>query len=66
MEPSLAIISHIGKGSFDLKKRLDKDCSNGTTIICDIKSLYTNIQHDLVYLAVKHWTEKLQNYLPLL
>ena len=48
MEPSLAMISHIAKESFDFKNRLDKHCPNGTTLCtCDIKSLYTNIRHDL-------------------
>ena len=42
MEPSLAMISHIAKDSFDVKSRLDKHCPNGTTLsTCDIKSLYT-------------------------
>ena len=43
MEPSLAMISHIVKDSFDFKNRLDKHCPTGTTLsTCDIKSLYTN------------------------
>ena len=32
MEPSLAMILHIAKDSFDFKNRLDKHCSNGTTL----------------------------------
>ena len=67
LEPSLAMISHIAKDSFDFKNRLNKYCPNGTTLsTCDIKSLYTNIRHDLFYTAVKYWIEKLQNDLPLL
>ena len=67
MEPSLAMISHIAKDSFDFKNRLDKHCPTGTTLsTCDIKSLYTNIRHDLFYTAVEYWIEKLQNDLPLL
>ena len=66
MEPSLAMISHIAKDSFDFKNRLDKHCRTGTTFsACDIKSLHTNILHDLFYTAVKHWIEKLKNDLPL-
>ena len=43
VEPSLAMISHIVKDSFDFKNRLDKHCPTGTTLsTCDIKSLYTN------------------------
>ena len=33
IEPSLAIISHIAKDSFDFKNRLDKHCHNGITVI---------------------------------
>ena len=48
MEQSLAMISHIAKDSFVLKNRLDKHCHTGTTLnTFDIKSLYTNIRHDL-------------------
>ena len=64
MEPSLAMISHIAKDSFDFKNRLDKHCPNGITLsTCDIKSLYTNIRH-FFYTAVEYWIEKLQNDLP--
>ena len=36
MEPSLAMISHIAKDSFDFKNRLDKHCPTGTTLTtCD-------------------------------
>ena len=67
MEPSLAMISHIAKDSFDFKNRLDKHCPNGTTLsTCDIKSLYTNIRYDLFYTAVEYWIENLKNDLPLL
>ena len=67
MEPSLAMISHIAKDSLDFKNRLDKYCLTGITLsTCDIKSLYTNIRHDLFHTAVEYWTEKLQDVLPLL
>ena len=67
MEPSLAMISPITKESFDFKNRLNKHCPNGTTLsTCDIKSLYTNIRHDLFYTAVEYRIEKLQNDLQLL
>ena len=66
MEPSLAMISHIAKDSFDFKNRLDKHCPNGITLsTSDIKSLYTNNRH-FFYTAVEYWIEKLQNDLPLL
>ena len=53
MEPSLAMISHIAKDSFDFKNRLDKHCPTGTTLsTCDIKSLCTNIRHNLFYTAL--------------
>ena len=60
MTPSLAMISHIAKDSFDFKNRLDKHCPNGTTLInCDIKSLYTNIQHDFF---IKPLATRLKNW----
>ena len=67
MEPSLAMISHIVKGSFDFKNRLEKRCPTGIALsTCDIKPLYTKIRHDLFYTAVEYWIEKLQNDLALL
>ena len=67
MEPSLAMILHILKDSFDFKNRLDKLCPNGTKLsTCDIKSLFTNIRFDIFYTTVKYWIEKLQNNSPLL
>ena len=67
MEPSLAIISYIAKDSFDFKNRLDKQCPSGAKLnICDIKSLYIHIWHDIFYTAVEYWIEKMQSDLPLL
>ena len=67
MEPSLAMIPHIAKDSFDFKNRLDKHCPTGNTLsTCDIKPLYTNIQYELFYAAVEYWTKNLQNDLTLL
>ena len=49
------MISHIAIDSFDLKKRLDKHCPNGTTLsTCDIKSLDTNISYNLFYTTVEY------------
>ena len=49
MKPSLAMISHIAKYSFDFKNRLDKYCANGITLSTwDTKSLYTNVRHDFL------------------
>ena len=59
--------SHIAKDYFDFKNGLDKHCPiRNTLITCDIKSLYTNIWHDLFYTAIEYWVEKLQNDLPIL
>ena len=53
--PSLAMISHMAKESFDFKNRLDKHFLNGTMLsTCDMKSLYINILHDLFYTAVEY------------
>ena len=62
MEPSLAMISHIGKGSFNFKSRLDKHCPNGITpSTCNIKSIHANILHYLFYTAVEYCIEKLKS-----
>ena len=61
------LIPHIDEDSFDFTQRLEKQCQNNTLLItCDIKSLYTNIGHDLFLTAVEYWIEHLQNNLPLL
>ena len=33
---------------------------------CDIKSLYTNIQHDVFYKAIEYWIDKFHDDIPLL
>ena len=67
MEPALSLIPHIVKDSFDFIQRLEKQCHNNTLLsTCDIKSLYTNIRHDLFLTAIEYWIEHLQNNLPLL
>ena len=65
MEPSLPMVLHIDKDSFNFKNGLDTHCPTRTTVsTCDIKSVYTNFLHDLFYTAVEYWIEKLQNNLP--
>ena len=67
MEPALSLIPHIVKDSFDFTPRLEKQCQSNTVLrTSDIKSLYTNICHDLFLTAIEYWTEHLQNSLPLL
>ena len=61
------IIPHILKDSFDFLERLDTICSEDTLLSsCDIKSLYTNILHDVFYKVIDYWIEKLINEMPLL
>ena len=61
------MILHIAKYSSFFKYRLDKHCANGTIFsTCNMKSLYTNIWHDLFYPASEYEIGKLQNDLPLL
>ena len=65
-EPVLSLIPHIVKDSFDFTQRLEKRCQGNTLLsTCDIKSLYTNIRHDLFLIAIEYWIEHLQNNLPL-
>ena len=67
MEPALSLFPHIVKDSFDFTQRLEKQCQNNTLLsMCDIKSLYTNIRHDLFLIAMEYWIEDLQNNLALL
>ena len=67
MEPALSLFPHIAKGSFDFTQRLEKQCQNNTLLsTCDIKSLYTNIRHDLFLIVMECWIEDLQNNLALL
>ena len=48
MEPSLSLISHIVKDSFDFTQRLKKQFQSNTLLSTyDIKFLYANIWHDL-------------------
>ena len=67
MEPALSLIPHIVKDSFDFTKILEKQCQNNILLsTCGIKSLYTNIRHDLFFTAIEYWIEHLQYNLPLL
>ena len=53
MEPSLSLISHIVKDSFDFTQRLKKQFQSNTLLsMYDIKFLYTNIRHDLFLTAI--------------
>ena len=66
MEPALSLIPHI-KDSFEFMQRLEKQCQNNTLLsTCDIKSLYTNMRHDLFPTAKEYWIQHLQNNSPLL
>ena len=67
LEPPLSFIPHILKDSFDCPERLDTTCTADTILSsCDVKSLYTNICHDVFYKAIDYWIEKLINEIPLL
>ena len=60
MEPALSLIPQIVKDSFDFTQRLEKQCQNNTLLSTyDIKSLYTNICHDLFLTAIEYWIEQL-------
>ena len=67
MEPTLSFIKHILKDSFDFIDRIDTQCTVNTILsTCDIKSLYTNIQHDVFYKAIEYWIDKFHDDIPLL
>ena len=65
--PSLSFIPHILKDFFDFLERLDTTSSEDTLLSsCNIKSLHTNICHNVFYQAIDYWIEKLINEIPLL
>ena len=67
MEPTLSFIKHILKDSFDFIDRIDTQCTVNTILsTCDIKSLYTNIKHDVFHKAIEYWIDKLHDDIPLL
>ena len=59
MEPTLSFIKHILKDSFGFIDRIDTQCTINTILsTCDIKSLYTNIKHDVFYKAIEYWIDE--------
>ena len=67
MEPTLSFIKHILKDSFDFIDQIDTQCTINTILsTCDIKSLYTNIKHDVFYKAIEYWIDKFHDDIPLL
>ena len=59
MEPTLFFIKHILKDSFDFIDRIDTQCTVNTILSTrDIKSLYTNIKHDVFHKAIEYWIDK--------
>ena len=54
MEPTLMLIPHIVKGSFDFKQRLEKQCQSNILLrTCDKKSPYTNMHHNFFLTAME-------------
>ena len=67
LEPCHSVIPHILKNYFDFLERLDTTCTEEALLSsCHIKSLYTNIRHDVFYKGIDYWIEKLINEIPLL
>ena len=67
MEPCLNEISHILKDTFDFTDRANSCFDVGTVLgVADIKSLYTNISHDLGLKALAFSIEKLKDKIPIL
>ena len=55
LEPSIPSILYILKDSFDFLERLDTTCTEDILLSsCDIKALYTNIRHDIIYKALDY------------
>lgn len=67
LEPSLKMIDHIAKDSFDFKDRIETQRNEDVKLsTCDTKSLYTNIRHELFCKNVEYWIDVLKDDLPLL
>ena len=71
MEPTLLLLNirklEYLKDSFDFMDRIDTQCTVNTILsTCDIKSLYTNIKHDVFYKAIEYWIDKFHDGIPLL
>ena len=67
LHPALEKVEHILKDTFDFVERVEKFNETGTKLVSwDIKSLYTNIRHDLFHDAISYWIDRLRNELPLL
>ena len=65
--PILDFIPHILRDSFDFVERFNTTCTADTTIVTwDIKSLYTNLRHDLFIRAIQYWLETFQTRIPLM
>ena len=62
--PVLGHIRHILKDSFEFKDKFTKSCTEETYIATwDLKSLYTNMRHDLSLKAVDYWIPIYQSHL---
>ena len=67
LNPALKHINHIIKDYFDFTNKANISNSIGMKIgVADIRSLYTNISHDLGLKALHFWITKLGNVIPLL
>ena len=67
MSPSLNNIKHILKDSFDFINKENQNKTIGMKIgVADIKSLYTNITHELGIKAMQLWITELKKKIPLL
>ena len=67
MEPCLNEISHILKDTLDFTDRTNSCFDVGTVLgVADIKSLYTNISHDLGLKTLAFCIEKLKDKIPIL
>ena len=51
----------------DFINRIDTQCTvNTISSNCNIKSLYTNIKHDVFYKVIEYWIDKFHDDIPLL
>ena len=67
LQPCLEHIPYVLKDTYDFQTKFPQSATEDTTFVTwDIKSLYTNISHQLFYDAVSYWIDKLKTNIPLL
>lgn len=64
LKPVVKFIPYLLKDSFDLLEKLNPEATEEILLgSCDIKSLYTNISHDLAYKSIDYWLTLTEDFI---